>query len=623
MIVTPSTTANLPDRWYLGIDIGTSGISAALLHRGSRCIYPIYWQNIPGTTSSTHSVTPSSEQFRLPALAAVSVPPASNSHPRNMIIHSLSHLSSGDHREFDQEPFRLFIQNFKSLLNTALPYVGNVESTRRGVAIPRSFSSRQDLLQEPVIQWSDHQTIPLVFLQQILQALLTTLNPSTSSGSNACQAVGLEPAVFQTALTELVAVIVGCPGNCADAYQINLREAVLGAGLVSSPEQVFVIEDAIATLLTKFSLDIGRETSTSTDQRAIKISRSKPQWGEGGTLIINVGAGVTELSLVDLPDSLKDLTHDDFSCHTLPYGGNALDQDIICQLILDTIDREQWQQQGYPEFPTFPQPGLPELATRYQLQQWLQSSPWGQVLLTSVPPLKLQLQVQEETQLTLGDWRWTLTRSALERRVLVPFVQQVNRHLNSLLSQVGMSPVAIQQAICTGGGGAWLALGRWLRQKLPSAIITQEPTQLAWGLATVPLYPQLLDTPRHQYNDYFLLAELLNVMGTDSLTVSQITQRLERQGINAHACQSRLRKILSGTLPWGLVPSPTDLIGLAPTSQLNADYQTLTKVPIFSQTGDQYFPIPESRDCLIQYLEKLKIGRYQKLQEPLCQSFEP
>ncbi len=31
-------------QWYLGIDFGTTGISAALLNRRSGEIYPIYWE---------------------------------------------------------------------------------------------------------------------------------------------------------------------------------------------------------------------------------------------------------------------------------------------------------------------------------------------------------------------------------------------------------------------------------------------------------------------------------------------------------------------------------------------------------------------------------------------------
>jgi hypothetical protein len=46
--------------------------------------------------------------------------------------------------------------------------------------------------------------------------------------------------------------------------------------------------------------------------------------------------------------------------------------------------------------------------------------------------------------------------------------------LNNLVSRAGMSPVGINQAICAGVMGAWSQIARWLRQKLPNAIVVQD-----------------------------------------------------------------------------------------------------------------------------------------------------
>jgi len=46
--------------------------------------------------------------------------------------------------------------------------------------------------------------------------------------------------------------------------------------------------------------------------------------------------------------------------------------------------------------------------------------------------------------------------------------------LNTLVSRAGMSPIGINQAICAGVMGAWSAIGRWLLQKLPNAIVVQD-----------------------------------------------------------------------------------------------------------------------------------------------------
>ena len=145
--------------------------------------------------------------------------------------------------------------------------------------------------------------------------MLRTLNPITDNTSNLiCGATGLETNVLKAALTQLEGVILGYPANWPDTYNFNLREAVLTAKLVARPEQIFFIEDAIAAVLSGLR------------------NPHRPQW-KGGTLAVNAGATTTEMVMVNLPDHLQDLTYSDFSLRSVPYAGNVIDQDIICQLL--------------------------------------------------------------------------------------------------------------------------------------------------------------------------------------------------------------------------------------------------------------------------------------------------
>src|SRR4028119_1705629 len=108
-----------------------------------------------------------------------------------------------------------------------------------------------------------------------------------------------------------------------------------------------------------------------------------------------------------------------------------------------------------------------------------------------------------------------------------------------------MSPAGVSQAICAGGMGAWSAIASWLRQKLPNAIVIQDQEfevdrdifdihnsalnavsqttnfsgkigLVAGGLASLPLYPQILDVSQQQYSDFFLLWELMQVLGAQT-----------------------------------------------------------------------------------------------------------
>lgn len=582
-------------QWYLGIDLGTTGISAALLQSETQKVYPIYWQAEQTELSGIEDLP---FTFRLTA--------------------SIYYLDP------QEKTTQGLIQRFKSLLNLGIPY--------------HSVNS-PELAGLPMIHWSEQQSLPLGGFREAWTALLSTLHPhrilsgrriSPSKQPNretppimalpnvyTVGAVGLDTIEFQQALNCLDGVVLGCSTASTEAYRFNLREAVLAAGIIKRPEQIFIIEDAIATLLYQFYLHPPDPDST--------------------ILIINIGATTTEIALAKLPQDLTEFMASQVVCHHLAYAGDALNQDIITQLLI--------QPEGSP-FPIFnipdvefPEPGHPDLAKRYRLQQILQSDSTGLKLLEIAETLKFELQqsdvltdAKHRYTLTLNNYSWEVSQRDLEQKIFIPFIQQLNRELNHLFSTQGISPIRISQAICTGGNGTWPTFSRWLRQKLPNALITQDSphdqnhrdnnysncSRLAWGLAVLPLYFQVLDMSRHQYSDYFLLAELLRVFKEQPLSLSEVHQLLENRGVNTRSVSDRIIAILKGKLPSGLIPSPSDAIWFTLESQKNPDYQGLLEGALFYQDVDNnYFISLDRADLTRKYLAQLSLHSLQNWEEPL------
>jgi len=628
------------ENWYLGIDFGTQGLSAAILNCSTGRVYPIYWQQLEGgNVSNSATDAPEKLTFKLPSKVEL--------------------LTKSEQKSW-------LIRDFKHCLKISVPYL-KVEVTRQK---PEEKQTESFLLAsnfsvltspEPVVQWSLDGQVSLRGIKQGLVALLLTLKNTNShlgvtnkeegradaNKSSAtpddkletvsltenyiCRAEGLELTELKSAIEDLKGVILGCPASWSEAYRFNLREAVLEAGLVRNIEKVFVVEDAIATLFSEIKIEDKHKNYT--------FKTSGKNYRKGGTLIINAGATTTELALVSLPENLFNLNYSDFTCHTYNYGGNAFDQDIACQLLLGEENFRVGSQNK-----CLPRAGMPDLSIRYQLQQWLESSPFRMALLQSAKNLKIILQEEERFTFKIGPRTWQVKRRDLESKVLVPFVQQLNRELNRLLTKVGMSSVAINQAICTGGTSCLPALNRWLRQKLPNAIILRDApsettetvleriynlpaeaeifqsktSRVAYGLATLGLYPQMLENPRQQYGDYFLLGELLKVVPAQPLKKEEIMELLESRGINTRVCRDRIEMLVEGLLPPGPLPSEEDLVLLTPASRQNSDYQALRAKPLFSKRrGGTYLLNFDLAENVGQYLGRVVATSRQKLQEPL------
>lgn len=631
--------------WYLSLDIGTTGISAVLLHRPSRALYPLYWLAIQPAPSNEWVALPTVKTFRLPLAIKLTEEPQDTgivpefgmpaSVPRTMP--SVLAIAQATQR----------FQGFKPWLKVGIPYLD--PQTQRD---------------EPVVQWSDHQAIALSTFLRGLQALLATLTQVAVAGAVGtaeravqsqpvltCGAVGLEDSTLQTALQQLAGVIVGYPANWPDTYPLNVRTAILKARLVSRPEQIFFLEDAIALALAQLPASDGQPVMLPP---GLARPTHPHEFGRGTTLIVSAGAIASELALVNLPGTLQVLTYQDFDLRSLPYGGDAIDQDIIIRLIYPAwlrqsqaaanrfalpdwqiplpLGRDPWEALQWDTL-SLPPAGEPDLQRRQAFHRRLLSSPVGLLLLEAARRLKVALQQQEQFTLQVGDRLLLLTRQDLSSSVLLAYVQRLNRELNALLHQKNLMPVEVNQVVCSGGSASFGAIARWLRQKLPNAIIIQDTyvqagmfqdtaphtwSRVAYGLATLPLHPAVLDQARQQYSDYFLLMELLRSCPDAPFTLNSLMPVLSRRGIAAEVCQGHIFALLEGHLPPGLVPTDRDRDLLAPVSQNNPTYAQLLAAPLFHKEDNQTYRLnPEQKAAFLRYLSTLLATTGQSLAEPL------
>lgn len=611
------TSDTLAAEWFLGIDLGTSGLSAVLMEQHSGSAHPLCW-----VSDTAPEDTPA--DFRIPAVVTVSTPdPEAGAAFELRAVGQAAIAQPAD--SSDQQR----LHTLRPFLRAGIPY------------------QRADGTAAPQVQWSDTETLPLQHMLSAVTALLQLVCHPADAGLQ-LTAIGLETDPLADALASLQGVVVGLPTNWSDTYCFNLREAVLATGLVESPNQVFVVEEAIAAILSGLP-------DPSTPAPPANRSAAQPlyqcHW-QGGTVVVSGGAACTEVGIVDLPQPLDAVSREDFQLRNLAYGGDALDLDIICQLLVPAERRQPlgpgsrrppnrgwgWQaalpevanaQWNDLQLDTFDLPQLaePDVAARQRLRQHLEASKLGQSLLEAARYLKLILQNQNQYQLELADQSWRVLRRDLESRVLVPYIQRINQQVNGLLSQTGLASQGINQVICTGGNASFSTIAKWLRQKFPNATIIQDTypsdrpqtcSRVAYGLVNLCRYPQVLDVPRHQYSDYFLLHEMMRVLPDAPLPFDGILHLLEEQGINVSACQPRIAALLEGHLPPGLLPDVATRELLSRETLMSKTYQDLAAGSLFSrQTRNIYVVNTAQRDRLFQHLAALIDGKQQSLAEPL------
>ncbi|MHC5671302.1 hypothetical protein [Nostoc sp.] len=651
----PEVSLNLLESvWYLGIDLGTTGISGALLNRSTFVVHPIYWsaENPPGTSSFQQS-------FRLPT--EVYLPTASIPQSENESIEAHEQIAPAAVAQ-DKAPDHSATSS-PTPRSTVEPTTNNLYSAQLKpylqVAIPYK-SERQKW--EPVLQLNEFSAGPLIWVVRSLSKLLLTLKSDQTSTTPSLMvaAVGISEENFPQIISNIAGVICTCPSSWSEQYRFNVREALLTSKLIQHPQQVFFVEEAIASLLPELDAGNGEQVKLS-DSQGSHPAKTSEHPIVGNTLVMNIGTAATEMLLVDVPETLLQLTYNDFMLHSFAYAGKGIEQDIICQLLLPPksrqsrpetpsnrqtittnpwqwqpsipgLDQMRWQSLGLEEL-ELPRVGEPDIIARIRLQQRLESSLLGQAVLDAALALKLILQHQDSFTLELADQQWILQRRDLESQVFIPFVRRINRELNKLLVARGIPTEAINQAILTGGVACVGTVNRWLRQKLPNAKIIQDLylgengapncSRVAYGLAMLPLHPQILDIPRQQYTDYFLFTELLRLLPDRPLSFGEVIQLFEDRGINTRTCQERLLAFLEGELPSGLIPSVIDSAWLTQSSQQNPDYQAIATAPLFEKQGSlTYRPNSQQLLSLRRYLDAIKASNQQSLEEPYTVNFD-
>ncbi|MDY6782691.1 MAG: hypothetical protein SW833_09130 [Cyanobacteriota bacterium] len=566
--------------WYLGIDLGTTALRAVLLQTSPQNPpqeYPLYWQNLSGSNSD--------EQHReLPAVAYLNVVGISS--PSASPLVGWEALARSDGKE------GVFLDALKASLNLGIPYYA------RGL-------NRW----EPKLQASSHLELSLDWIQLAMGALLATLNGENEGNCLLC-ARGLVEQDFKRALKQLRGAILSCPTSWSEAYRFNLREAVLGAGLVEKSEQIFFVEEAIAALLG----------ASQWQDKPYDGYYSLPP---GATLVLHGGATTTELALGTIPESSEELSYSNWTLGSLAYGGRAIAEDIFYQLLYP-----QW----LPQQPflaklnlEMPQPGQSDRVRRDRARAQLLGFPGSRRWLETAERARRILQCQDQFTAQLGDQEWGIQRQAFQQCIVAPWLQQLNGELNALLGQTGLSPERVERVFCSGGSvlAVFDELRHWLALKLPNATLVRETEGegngwVVSGLARLPFFPQVSDRIRHQYGDYFLLRELLQVLPHRSFSLEELMAKLERRGINTRACASQVLSLLEGYLPPGLVPTTANAHQLTVASQQNRDYLSITTAPLFVRAdGGRYRADGKQCQRLRQYFLALLSAKQQTLEEPL------
>jgi hypothetical protein len=445
------------------------------------------------------------------------------------------------------------------------------------------------------MQWSSNQQVSLRWLIAALKNLLEQVQ--TRAHHPQIPDLGL-------ILLKLSGVVFGYPSNWSDTYILNVREAILKAGLVTQAEQVMAVEQAIAPALSLIHV---KQISTEI------------------TLLIDVGAVSTSLCLTkEIGAPLKQQSYDRNKIHMLSfdYAGLSISQDIIAQLF-----HPHWQLITNPnrhlcnfENIQFPEVGDPAIAKRILLNQYLLSSEVGQQMLE----LADQVKIAFGRDINLDTWNeeilgqpLVVLRRELENLILQPFIQRINRDLNLILSNIGIIGDDVRQVYLVGHTAYIPLLSRWIAQKLPNVVVnTLVGSSVASGLAVAPLYTSLHNVARQQYSDYFLLQEICRLNLTKPVNPTQLLKQLQMQGINIKVCRDRILTFLQGDLPAGLFPwlEPEQAMVLEDPT-LSSDLCTGKLFEL--ETDGTYQPNMGKFQQLRVYLQAITSNMSQTLNEPL------
>ncbi|MGQ9867020.1 MAG: hypothetical protein ACUVSQ_12215, partial [Pseudanabaenaceae cyanobacterium] len=456
-----------------------------------------------------------------------------------------------------------FLREYTQLLRMGVPY--------------RSGDTWQ-----PVIQWAPDRLLDLQTLRQEVELLLTRLGNGAAHPR------------LPANLPPIAGVAFGVPTDWPDTYAVNLREALLRAGLVVSSERAIAVEQPLALFL--------------------HLLHTRPDLTYP-VLILDAGTLSTQLLLAREPE------RSGMGIRGFDYGGSGLDEDIAARLLYPywrAIAPEASDPCNLDGL-TLPNPGDADPGRRVRLRQALNAPHGGQDLLRTAETVKMTLTANPhltEWRGTVGDMPVVVLRREFDGQIMQPYVQRLNREINLLLSTAGLLAEDVAQIWLTGETSHQPTLVSWLQQKFPQVErFALDDAALASGLAVAPRYRHLLDLGRQQYSDYFLLYEICRLNPKTPFHVNRLLQQLQARGINIKTCRDRILDLLQGEMPRGLLP------WLEPEGAIVLDDPNLgpelREGRLFElETDGSYRPNVKKLQQLRTYLQTLLAQMQQSFEEP-------
>ncbi|MGB3615604.1 MAG: hypothetical protein WBA10_17550 [Elainellaceae cyanobacterium] len=457
--------------WFLGLDIGTSGLSAALVNQTTEQLIPVFWQQAES----------SQYWFRWP-IDRVAEPANEGFAPSAA----------------DPTAKAAVLCQLKSAL--ALPL-------RRDMAGTVEHSAEFEPAYRP------------------LTHILEPLNPNRSTAPTAnqpwtCGGLDLDEMQFAAAMGQLCGIGVSYPAGWPDRYRTNIQNAILEAGLISQPSAIYAVEEAIAAatacLQSPNNGSDGNGDGGSPSASPPRLRSRLPYTvdPEGVAFVLNAGASTTELALVNLT-ALAQGKPSVLASRTLAYAGQALDQDLLVHHLYPQLqgssstDVEQVLHQLQLDHVDQPQLGQPDVIKRLRLHLRLCSSVPGQQLLAIAQQIKHDLQTLPQSRYTIAQHHGHVTQDAFGHHILLPYIRSLTQQVQSLVEQTALSPQSARYIICSGGTATMRVIHLWVRQCFPEADLLFSPSierleateletmssawlgsQVGYGLARLPLFFQ-------------------------------------------------------------------------------------------------------------------------------------
>ena len=206
------------------------------------------------------------------------------------------------------------------------------------------------------------------------------------------------------ALERLEAIIITDDGETPTD---DLKKALLTAQLIP-PDRLSSLETAIATALAYIP------TSDQPQPQTLLVIEGKRE--------------TTTLALLEVPRQTCSLSRQAIALSHFNYGENTYEQAILSQLI-------------YPLWRSF----LP-----LSLSDLTDTNPLKKSLLAAARLTKLILQEESEFTSSLAGHTWTVSRTDLNKKVIIPYLDNLRQKVNDLLEKQQKSLKDIDQIIFSG-----------------------------------------------------------------------------------------------------------------------------------------------------------------------------